>query len=85
MTNKPPPFKGLHIRIPIRILIKGRGFINQGSGLGPLPCQSSDVCPPFLQQACARQIDATLRARSLNSMKVEEPNPLTPFPLKPNP
>ena len=34
MINKPAPFKGLNIRIPIRIPIKGRGFINQGSGLG---------------------------------------------------
>ena len=33
MINKPPPFKGLNIRIPIIIPIKGRGFINQGSGL----------------------------------------------------
>ena len=35
MINKPPPFKGLNIRIPILIPIKGRGFLNQGSGL---PC-----------------------------------------------
>ena len=34
MINKPPPFKGLNIRIPTIIPIKGRGFINQGSGLG---------------------------------------------------
>ena len=33
MINKPPPFKGLDIRITIMIPIKGRGFINQGSGL----------------------------------------------------
>ena len=33
MINKPPPFKGLNIRIPITIPIKGRGFINHGSGL----------------------------------------------------
>ena len=31
---KPPPFKSLHIRIPIIIPIKGRGFINHGSTLG---------------------------------------------------
>ena len=30
---KPPPLKGLSIRIPIIIPIKGRGFINQGSTL----------------------------------------------------
>ena len=29
MINKPPPFKGLNIGIPIR----GGGFINHGSGL----------------------------------------------------
>ena len=34
MIDKPPPPKGLNIRIPIIIPIKGRGFINQGSGLG---------------------------------------------------
>ena len=35
MINKPPPFKGLNIRIPIIITIKGRGFINPGSTLCP--------------------------------------------------
>ena len=34
MINKPPPFKGLNIGIPIIIPTKGRGYINQGSGLG---------------------------------------------------
>ena len=33
MINKSAPFKGLNIRIPIFIPIKGRGFINQGSTL----------------------------------------------------
>ena len=33
MINKLPPSKGLNIRIPVIILFKGRGFINQGSGL----------------------------------------------------
>ena len=33
MIYKPPPFKGLDIRIPIIIPIKGRGFINHGSTL----------------------------------------------------
>ena len=33
MINKPPPFKGLNIRILMIILAKGRGFINQGSAL----------------------------------------------------
>ena len=39
MINKPPLFKGLNIRIPIMIPIKGRGFINQGPGLGVLACR----------------------------------------------
>ena len=33
MIDKPPPFKGLDIKITIIIPIKGRGFINLGSGL----------------------------------------------------
>ena len=33
MINRPPPFKGLNIGISIMIPIKGRGFINPGSGL----------------------------------------------------
>ena len=34
MINNPPCFKGLNTSIPIITPIKGRGFINQGSGLG---------------------------------------------------
>ena len=30
----PPPFKGLNIKIPTLIPIKGRGFISHGSGSG---------------------------------------------------
>ena len=33
MINQPPPFKGLNIRIPILIPVKGKRFIDQGSGL----------------------------------------------------
>ena len=33
MINKPPPFKGVNIGIPMIMPIKVRGFINQGSGL----------------------------------------------------
>ena len=36
MINKPSPFKGLNIRIPILIPTKGRGFIDLGSTLGCL-------------------------------------------------
>ena len=32
MINKPPPFKGLNVSIPVVIPVKGRGgVINQGS------------------------------------------------------
>ena len=33
MIDKPLPYKGLTIRIPIIIPVKGRGFVNQGSGV----------------------------------------------------
>ena len=32
--TKSPPFQGLDIRILTKISTKGRGFINQGTGLG---------------------------------------------------
>ena len=35
MLNKPPPFKGLIIRIPIMIPAKGIGFMDEGFGLVP--------------------------------------------------
>ena len=40
MINKPPPFKGLNIRIPIIIPIKGKGFVIQGSTLLSRPLTS---------------------------------------------
>ena len=39
MINKPPPFKGPNMLIPIIIPMKGREFINQGSTLG-VPLQT---------------------------------------------
>ena len=36
IINNPPPFKGLNIRIPTIIPIKGKGFINQGSAFNSL-------------------------------------------------
>ena len=33
MLNKLSPFKGLNVRIPSIVSIKGKGFVNQGSGL----------------------------------------------------
>ena len=34
VINKPPPFKGLNIRIPIMIPSKRSGIINEGSTFG---------------------------------------------------
>ena len=42
MIIKPPLFKGLDIRIPIRIPIKGKGFIDQASGLTLIKPQTAD-------------------------------------------
>ena len=47
MINKPPPFKGLNIRIPIIIPMKGRGFINQGLGIGFRGSGLRDQCLRF--------------------------------------
>ena len=47
MINKLSPFKGLNIKIPIIIPIKGRGFINQGSGLPPEIMLSSNLGWPL--------------------------------------
>ena len=44
MISKTPPFQGLNIRIPIIIPIRGRGFVNQGSGLGALSTAHSSGC-----------------------------------------
>ena len=40
MINKPLPFTGLNIGIPIITPIKGKGFMNQGSTLDYKACQS---------------------------------------------
>ena len=47
MLNKPPPFKGLNLRIPIIIASMGKGFIDQGSTLGyaALPGGYYDIIP----------------------------------------
>ena len=40
MINKHPPFKGLNVRIPSIIPMKGRGVVYQGFGLRPkLACK----------------------------------------------
>ena len=44
MINEPPPFKGRNMRIPATIPIKGRGFINQGSGLGMNRASTGGFC-----------------------------------------
>ena len=45
MMNNPPPFKGLNIRIPSTIPIKGRGVINHGSTLGFIPKRTEFLKP----------------------------------------
>ena len=58
MINKPPPFKGLNIRIPIVIPIKGRGFINQGSTLNPKAPRASFFASFVVGAAAAEDEDA---------------------------
>ena len=70
MINKPPPFKGLTIRILIIIPIKGTGFINQGSGLG------SGGAYAFLGLHGLRQ-----RLRPMNPVRNPQPQTL-PKPQK---
>ena len=52
MINEPLPFKDLNIRIPIITPIKGRGFINHGSGLHPKP-QTLSPMPVRIHQGKA--------------------------------
>ena len=47
MISKPPPLKGLKIRIAIIIPIKGTGFSNQGSGFVMYP-----LIPYYLEVRC---------------------------------
>ena len=62
MINKPFPFKGLNIGIPIIIPFKGRGFINQGSTLGFRVCFTcypcfdiNAICSSFPKKGSASQ------------------------------
>ena len=77
MINEPPPFKGLNIRIPIMIPIKGRGCINQGSWLAcrerfafkTLACLRSKVSSPGTSnkyEAEERPCSGTARIRLLD-------------------
>ena len=43
MITKPVPVKGLSVRIPITIPVKGRGFINRGFYLGPVARRGDGV------------------------------------------
>ena len=43
--NKPPPFEVLNIRIPLINPVKGRLFINQGSGLSLVQGISTEKVP----------------------------------------
>ena len=45
VINESFPFKGLRIRIPVIISIKGRGFINKGSTLAPAHAHPTDSLP----------------------------------------
>ena len=57
MINRPPPFMGLTIRIPIIILIKGRGLINQESGIGHKT--GSEQAYPTKHKTCAQTLEPT--------------------------
>ena len=53
MINKPSPFKGLNIRIPSIIPVKGRGGINQGSGLR---CMADNYSGPSISKDYGRTL-----------------------------
>ena len=84
MINKPPPFKGLNIRIPIVTPIKGKGFINQGSGLlrfVPWSCRSpSPQVPskghiPWIKDPIPRVQTVRIGiVEDLDSLRVQVPN-----------
>ena len=75
MINKPPPLKGLHIRIPITIPIKGKGFIDHGSGLpfwstsGPEP---PIALSPLLHENAWSKVYAVLRVWQLGNETLSE-------------
>ena len=48
LTNESTPLKGLNLRIPIVIPIKGRGFTSQGSGLAQSRWKAPVCGDPFL-------------------------------------
>ena len=67
MSNNPPPFKGLNIRIPIVLPIQGRGFTNQGSGLGlkigsvAFTFRALVFGPPACTQDCDKPLSPSYR------------------------
>ena len=72
MINKPPPFKGRNIRIPIRIPIEGRGFIHQGSTLVQLKaCILLRVLQIFPHAPCGSV--GPLLATAVNSLDLPTP------------
>ena len=48
MIKNIPPLKGLDIRVPMILLIKERGLINQGSGLCSAPDNTKVICKDSL-------------------------------------
>ena len=53
MINKPPPFTGLNIRIPIIIPTKGEGFMNHGFTFTCLGFRVQEVAVSWLEFAQA--------------------------------
>ena len=72
MINKPPLFTGFNIRIPIIIPIKGRGFINRGSGLA-------------LAQGAAHKVGELSGLSEVHALQAETLNPEQKFPKTKNP
>ena len=68
MINKPPPFKGLNIRILNIIPIEGRGFINHGFGLVSINSWISTVLicwDPPPKQGTFSQLEGASASRSV--------------------
>ena len=71
MINESPPFKGLHIRIPIIIPVKGKGFINQGSGLTCSTGAPQEKCSRALSQCPIAQDNAGGARTSGNNVEAQ--------------
>ena len=83
MIDKPPPFQGLKIGIPAIIPVKGRGFINQGSGLLGIAAEafekaSHDPEPRFLPAQPPAKKDPEVSEGSKKDAETDTQNPKTP-------